>query len=112
MSKGLKKGRLSPLGAAMAHLRQGRFAQVTKMAKPNTLDPAGLARTAGDRGTSAAPMDNGQRALAYQRQRDGALQLTDRQRRRLRKNVGRIRVEPTPLTGTDLDRYYAAQRPR
>jgi hypothetical protein len=46
-----------------------------------------LAALAGRQGVSARPMDNARRAENYRRQRGGlAPVLTDRQRRRLRKN--------------------------
>jgi hypothetical protein len=89
MSKGLKRGRLSPLGSAMAAQQQGRFAQAprhgSKVTAPR-VPVAQLAELAGERGTTADPMDNGTRAMAYAAQRGGtAPVLTDRQRRRLRK---------------------------
>jgi hypothetical protein len=102
MGQSSKRGRLSPLGAAMAHQQMGRFFQ----ARPETtLRDAGtaskrarmaiadLAKMMGDRAPKTEPMDNGLRAEVYRRQRGGlAPTLTARQRRRLRKNANRGQI--------------------
>jgi hypothetical protein len=118
MGKGFKRGRLSPLGSAMAAQQQGRFAQAprggSKVAAPR-VPVAQLAELAGERGAVTPPMDSGARAMAYAAQRGGTAPiLTDRQRRRLRKagrKSGQVpaSVARAELTGADLDRYYAAQ---
>jgi hypothetical protein len=90
MAQSTKKGRLSPLGAAMAHHQVGRFAQAQPRQEGKSVAAAAnavrLATSAGQLGRAAQPMENGRRAENYRRQRGGlAPVLTDRQRRRLRK---------------------------
>lgn len=90
MSKGLKKGRLSPLGAALAAQQLGRFAQKGKVDRPARPNAAKLAEMAGDLGTAASPLSNATRAEHYRTQRAGGkakfcAQLTPKQAKRLRK---------------------------
>lgn len=93
-----KQGRLSPLGAATAHLQLGRFAQARPVVSLRGKVPAGampvlkLADIAGGRGVSATPMSGARRAANYRHQRAGApgkfcAQLTARQAKRLRKKA-------------------------
>lgn len=83
-------------GATPAASGQGRFDNMhpgtaTGIGKRAGQDLARLAKLAGDRAPKTPPMDNARRAKNYRRQR-GCLApvLTDRQRRRLRKNLLRV----------------------
>lgn len=79
-------------GNQAAATGQGRFDAAIASAYRATggRDPVAIRRfaeLAGGKGRSATPMDNARRAENYRRQRGGvAPVLTDRQRRRLRKN--------------------------